>query len=196
MPVFASQMSKTGTISRSTRRLRRPFPPTPNSEEAITYMDHSYGVRLNYQNPHSFPWCDSNTCILSELVPASWVASGNENSRNGWLQIFLIPCRRGTVAAGHAAEPRDREGVVSGYVTPEGRSAIDEVLATMDRSGQQIIALGLFHEHGASGTIILDSAGGKLSEKANLGLSALIDLMPPLISGRSFVSNKRIRRVA
>jgi hypothetical protein len=88
-----------------------------------------------------------------------------------WYRVDPARC-----AAGHAAAARDPFAVISGYATPEGRVAVDKMLATMRQQGQQVIALGLFHEHGEPrNNTMLDSTGGKLTTEASLAVSALID---------------------
>jgi len=92
-----------------------------------------------------------------------------------WYQIDQDQC-----LAGYPAAARDRYPVIEGFGTPDGRRAIDGILASMRQHGQQAIALGLLHEHGPSQKSILDSSGGKLSTEARSNLSSLIDMIVKL----------------
>jgi hypothetical protein len=92
-----------------------------------------------------------------------------------WYQIDQDQC-----VAGHPAAARDRYPVIEGYGTPDGRRAVDGILASMRQHGQGAVALGLFHEHGSSQKIALDSTGGKLSPEARSNLSSLMDTIVKL----------------
>jgi hypothetical protein len=86
-----------------------------------------------------------------------------------WYHLGSTEC-----ATGRTEAARDPFAVVTAYTRPEGRSEVNKALTLMRQHGQAVIALGLFHEHGASGkNTILDSSGGGPSPDVAQALSAL-----------------------
>jgi hypothetical protein len=108
----------------------------------------------------SFPYAAAGSQVVTPLIGSNFI----------WYDLNYAEC-----TVGHPAQARDQYAVIAGYSTNDGRLTTDSTLRLMRQNGQEIIALGLFHEHGASGKTILNSTGGDLSPEARSNLSSLID---------------------